>query len=73
MLKALLTLCSLSMALAGTGLYMGPYFRDPQPLNFTVHKNNAAYLPCEVRQLGDKKVSPLACSRKLQTRDMLES
>ncbi|XP_018017578.2 zwei Ig domain protein zig-8 [Hyalella azteca] len=45
------------MALGGTGLYMGPYFRDPQPLNFTVHKNSAAYLPCEVRQLGDKKVS----------------
>ncbi|KAF2348933.1 Immunoglobulin I-set [Trinorchestia longiramus] len=56
-LTALLTASSVRLATAGTGLYMGPYFKDPQPLNFTVHKNNVAYLPCEVRQLGDKKVS----------------
>lgn len=55
-MTTLLILTTAYMAEAGTGLYMGPYFKDPQPLNFTVHTNNVAYLPCAVRQLGDKKV-----------------
>ncbi|XP_069180517.1 junctional adhesion molecule-like isoform X2 [Procambarus clarkii] len=42
---------------AGTGLYMGPYFSSPQPLNITVHQDTVAYLPCTVSQLGDKSVS----------------
>ncbi|XP_069180457.1 fibroblast growth factor receptor-like 1 isoform X2 [Procambarus clarkii] len=42
---------------AGTGLYMGPYFPSPQPLNITVHQDTVAYLPCTVNQLGDKSVS----------------
>ncbi|KAK8395630.1 hypothetical protein O3P69_005616 [Scylla paramamosain] len=42
---------------AGTGLYMGPYFPTPQPRNITVHQNTVAYLPCTVKQLGDKTVS----------------
>nr|XP_045619227.1 uncharacterized protein LOC123771027 isoform X2 [Procambarus clarkii] len=42
---------------AGTGLYMGPYFPSPQPLNITVHLDTVAYLPCTVNQLGDKSVS----------------
>ncbi|XP_045619227.2 junctional adhesion molecule-like isoform X2 [Procambarus clarkii] len=41
----------------GTGLYMGPYFPSPQPLNITVHLDTVAYLPCTVNQLGDKSVS----------------
>ena len=47
----------LPSARAGTGLYTGPYFRDHQPLNITVHQDSTAYLPCVVKQLGDKKVS----------------
>ncbi|XP_064101242.1 hemicentin-2-like [Macrobrachium nipponense] len=42
---------------AGTGLYMGPYFPTPQMRNITVHQNAVAYLPCAVKQLGDKSVS----------------
>ncbi|XP_069180511.1 inactive tyrosine-protein kinase 7-like isoform X2 [Procambarus clarkii] len=41
----------------GTGLYMGPYFPSPQPMNITVHLDTVAYLPCTVNQLGDKSVS----------------
>ncbi|XP_069180524.1 inactive tyrosine-protein kinase 7-like isoform X2 [Procambarus clarkii] len=42
---------------SGTGLYMGPYYPSPQPLNITVHQDTVAYLPCTVNQLGDKSVS----------------
>ncbi|XP_050696538.1 zwei Ig domain protein zig-8-like [Eriocheir sinensis] len=42
---------------AGTGLYMGPYFPSPQTRNITVHQDTVAYLPCTVKQLGDKTVS----------------
>ncbi|XP_066983170.1 transmembrane and immunoglobulin domain-containing protein 1-like [Macrobrachium rosenbergii] len=42
---------------AGAGLYMGPYFPSPLPTNITVHQNTVAYLPCTVKQLGDKSVS----------------
>ncbi|XP_068201186.1 leucine-rich repeats and immunoglobulin-like domains protein 2 [Palaemon carinicauda] len=44
-------------AALGTGLYMGPYFPTPQTRNITVHTNAVAYLPCAVKQLGDKSVS----------------
>lgn len=51
--------CIVAPAKGGTGLYMGPYFKDPQTLNITVHQDTVAYLPCVVRQLGNKKVSIL--------------
>ncbi|XP_068201174.1 uncharacterized protein [Palaemon carinicauda] len=41
----------------GAGLYMGPYFPSPLPSNITVHQDTVAYLPCTVKQLGDKSVS----------------
>ncbi|XP_064091302.1 uncharacterized protein LOC135205002 [Macrobrachium nipponense] len=44
-------------AKSGTGLYTGPYFPSPKPQNITVHQNTIAYLPCSVKQLGDKSVS----------------
>ncbi|CAL4142596.1 unnamed protein product, partial [Meganyctiphanes norvegica] len=43
--------------LAKSGLYAGPYFVTPDPLNITVHQNTQAYLPCAVKQLSDKSVS----------------
>ena len=53
---------------AGPGLYTGPYFKDLQPLNITVHKDTVAYLPCVVRQLGNKKVNRISHAiRKVNT------
>ena len=40
----------------GTGLYTGPYFKDAQPRNVTVHQDTVAYLPCTVKQLGERTV-----------------
>ena len=44
----------------GTGLYTGPYFEDAHPRNITVHQNTVAYLPCTVKQLGDRTVSSIS-------------
>ncbi|XP_068213714.1 junctional adhesion molecule-like [Palaemon carinicauda] len=49
--------CVLVKARSGTGLYSGPYFPSPKPQNITVHQNTIAYLPCAVKQLGDRSVS----------------
>ncbi|XP_012282057.1 cell adhesion molecule 4 [Orussus abietinus] len=38
------------------GLYTGPYF-DHNPTNVTAQLGTHAYLPCKVRQLGNKSVS----------------
>ncbi|XP_015604174.1 cell adhesion molecule 4 [Cephus cinctus] len=39
------------------GLYPGPYFDSNSPENITVQLGTHAYLPCKVRQLGNKSVS----------------
>lgn len=52
---AIVVSCACSV-LAGSGLYTGPYFQDAQTLNITIHQDAVAYLPCVVRQLGNKQV-----------------
>ncbi|XP_034195863.1 neurotrimin isoform X5 [Osmia lignaria lignaria] len=39
------------------GMYMGPYFDSNIPTNITAQLGSHAYLPCKVRQLGNKSVS----------------
>ncbi|XP_046430316.1 hemicentin-2-like isoform X1 [Neodiprion fabricii] len=39
------------------GLYTGPYFDTSSPQNITAQLGTHAYLPCKVRQLGNKSVS----------------
>lgn len=40
-----------------TGLYTGPYFDTSTPKNITTQLGTTAYLPCKVKQLGNKSVS----------------
>ena len=40
-----------------TGLYTGPYFDPNAPTNVTTQLGDSAYIPCKVKQLGDKSVS----------------
>ncbi|XP_033224469.1 lachesin-like [Belonocnema kinseyi] len=40
-----------------TGLYTGPYFDTSSPTNITAQLGTRAFLPCKVRQLGNKSVS----------------
>ncbi|XP_066247056.1 lachesin-like [Euwallacea similis] len=39
------------------GLYTGPYFDSTAPTNITTQLGTHAYLPCKVKQLGNKSVS----------------
>ncbi|KAG7203592.1 hypothetical protein KM043_013634 [Ampulex compressa] len=39
------------------GIYTGPYFDSNTPTNITAQLGTHAYLPCKVRQLGNKSVS----------------
>ncbi|XP_043673404.1 neurotrimin-like [Vespula pensylvanica] len=39
------------------GIYTGPYFDSNSPTNITAQLGSHAYLPCKVRQLGNKSVS----------------
>ncbi|XP_043527367.1 neurotrimin-like [Frieseomelitta varia] len=39
------------------GIYTGPYFDSNTPTNITAQLGSHAYLPCKVRQLGNKSVS----------------
>ncbi|XP_043257906.1 zwei Ig domain protein zig-8-like [Colletes gigas] len=39
------------------GIYTGPYFDANTPTNITAQLGRHAYLPCKVRQLGNKSVS----------------
>lgn len=39
------------------GIYTGPYFDSNTPTNITAQLGSYAYLPCKVRQLGNKSVS----------------
>ncbi|KOC69551.1 Titin [Habropoda laboriosa] len=39
------------------GIYTGPYFDSKTPTNITAQLGSHAYLPCKVRQLGNKSVS----------------
>ncbi|XP_033331096.1 zwei Ig domain protein zig-8 [Megalopta genalis] len=39
------------------GIYTGPYFDSNTPTNVTAQLGRHAYLPCRVRQLGNKSVS----------------
>lgn len=39
------------------GIYTGPYFDSNSPTNITAQLGTHAYLPCKVRQLGNKSVS----------------
>jgi len=41
------------------GIYTGPYFDSNTPTNITAQLGTHAYLPCKVRQLGNKSVSYL--------------
>lgn len=38
------------------GIYTGPYFDSNSPTNITAQLGSHAYLPCKVRQLGNKSV-----------------
>lgn len=38
------------------GIYQGPYFDEHSPKNCTAQLGTNAYLPCKVRQLGNKSV-----------------
>lgn len=40
-----------------SGLYTGPYFDPSTPINITTQLGTHAYLPCKVKQLGNKSVS----------------
>ncbi|XP_077290165.1 lachesin-like isoform X2 [Arctopsyche grandis] len=40
-----------------SGLYTGPYFDPTTPTNITAQLGTHAYLPCKVKQLGNKSVS----------------
>lgn len=40
-----------------TGLYTGPYFDPSTTTNITTQLGTHAYLPCKVKQLGNKSVS----------------
>lgn len=40
-----------------TGLYTGPYFDTNISTNITTQLGTHAYLPCKVKQLGNKSVS----------------
>lgn len=40
-----------------SGLYTGPYFDASTPNNITTQLGTHAYLPCKVKQLGNKSVS----------------
>ena len=40
-----------------TGLYTGPYFDTSTPTNITAQLGTHAFLPCKVKQLGNKSVS----------------
>lgn len=40
-----------------TGLYTGPYFDTSTTTNITTQLGTHAYLPCKVKQLGNKSVS----------------
>ncbi|XP_019759353.1 hemicentin-2 isoform X2 [Dendroctonus ponderosae] len=40
-----------------TGLYTGPYFDPSAPTNITTQLGTHAYMPCKVKQLGNKSVS----------------
>ena len=40
-----------------SGLYTGPYFDSSTPNNITTQLGTHAYLPCKVKQLGNKSVS----------------
>lgn len=40
-----------------TGLYTGPYFDPTTTTNITTQLGTHAYLPCKVKQLGNKSVS----------------
>ncbi|XP_046399959.1 hemicentin-1-like [Ischnura elegans] len=40
-----------------SGLYTGPYFDPTVPTNITTQLGTHAYLPCKVKQLGNKSVS----------------
>lgn len=39
------------------GIYPGPYFDESSPKNCTAQLGTSAFLPCRVRQLGNKSVS----------------
>lgn len=39
------------------GLYTGPFFDPTSPNNITTQLGTHAYLPCKVKQLGNKSVS----------------
>jgi len=43
-----------------TGLYTGPYFDSTTATNITTQLGTHAYLPCKVKQLGNKSVSTKA-------------
>ena len=47
-----------------TGLYTGPYFDGSSPTNITAQLGTRAFLPCKVRQLGNKSVSLKFCTIK---------
>lgn len=40
-----------------SGLYTGPYFDPSMQTNITTQLGTHAYLPCKVKQLGNKSVS----------------
>jgi hypothetical protein len=40
-----------------SGLYTGPYFDPSSATNITTQLGTHAYLPCKVKQLGNKSVS----------------
>lgn len=40
-----------------SGLYTGPYFDTSTTTNITTQLGTHAYLPCKVKQLGNKSVS----------------
>ena len=40
-----------------TGLYSGPYFDTNTPSNITAQLGTHAFLPCKVKQLGNKSVT----------------
>ncbi|KAK9506054.1 hypothetical protein O3M35_008059 [Rhynocoris fuscipes] len=40
-----------------SGLYTGPYFDPATTTNITTQLGTHAYLPCKVKQLGNKSVS----------------
>ncbi|KYN18266.1 hypothetical protein ALC57_09373, partial [Trachymyrmex cornetzi] len=48
------------------GIYTGPYFDSNTPTNITAQLGTHAYLPCKVRQLGNKSVSYLISYNPMQ-------